>query len=77
MHPNIVGALINSALYIVMVFVAGLVTGHPLAWKYAVACAGIAFFSHVTAIIQYKITSQYLVFVSWGVGALAGIALLF
>lgn len=33
MHHAVLGALINSALYLTSVFVAGLVTGDAFAWK--------------------------------------------
>ena len=38
-----IGAYINSALYCAGVFVAGLLTGNPLAWRLALVTAGANF----------------------------------
>lgn len=88
MHPAIVGALINSALYLLCVFVAGLVTGHPLAWKAAVTAMGLAYLGYVTALlaagsakalaaqVRWLAVSNAIVSASMSIGALAGILLL-
>lgn len=82
MHPNFVGALINSALYLTCVFVAGVVTGHRLAWQCAVAAMGVTYLSHVAqfTVAQLGLVTPlgtWLVFVSMGLGLIAGLALLF
>ena len=76
MHPNIVGALINSAIYLLCVFVAGIMTAHPIAWELALLAMGAAFFSHIAQIAARQGT-EYLVAASWLCGAAAGLTLLF
>lgn len=75
MNPNVVGALVNSALYLVCVFVAGIVTAHPIAWKLAVAAMGVTFFVYVLS--RQPRVAVAAVFLSWMLGAAAGINLLF
>lgn len=84
MHPNFAGALINGALYLLTVFVAALVSDHPLAWKMAIAAIAITFFSHVLQFTAAQLvtdrihfTASVAVVISWIVGALAGLDLLF
>ena len=76
MHPNVAGALLNSALYLLCVFVAGMVSAHPMAWKLAIATMGLTFFCNVAGIADKKSIALYLMVLSWVIGALAGIALL-
>ncbi len=76
MHPNVAGALINSAIYLCCVFVAGIMTANPAAWKLALVTMGAAFFSHVAQIAKRK-GGEYLVAASWLFGAAAGVALVF
>lgn len=78
-----IGVLVNSALYLSLVFVAGLFFGVPLAWKGAVATAGVvylAYFAQEAAIMrQSKViwhAAVALVLLSIALGAGAGIALL-
>lgn len=78
MHPNYVGALLNSALYLLSVFVAGLVTAHPLAWKLAIVAFGVTFLSHVFQLEpRLKSIAAVLVVLSWLLAAPAGLALFF
>jgi len=84
MHPNFVGALIHSALYQVGVFVAGIVTGHHLAWNLALAAMGVTYISHALGFVAFDTGSRRLmaganavVWLSIAFGAAAGIALLF
>jgi hypothetical protein len=79
MHPNVAGALVNSALYLTGVFVAGLVTAHPDAWKGALAAAGLAFFSHVAQLAPGMPRAAVLATIaaSWVLGAAAGMLVLF
>lgn len=84
MHPNIVGALVNSAIYLLCVFVAGLVTGHPAAWKLALIAMGVTYLSHIismhalcTAKTLLRDIATATVVTSIAVGTTAGILLLF
>lgn len=75
MTLSAVGALLNSALYLVCTFTAGLATGHPMAWKLSLAAMGVTFFVYVlTAKPKAALCAVYL---SWVLGAAAGLALLF
>ena len=84
MHANIIGAIVNSAIYILLVFVAGLVRGYPVAWKLAIATAGVTYLSHLVsglasarnnAAVMHVAT--FFVGVSIGLGMIAGLDLLF
>jgi hypothetical protein len=77
MNVNVNGALINGALYLVCAFVAGVVTNHGYAWKFALAAMGITFFCHVAAIYQRAPLSVYLMYISWLFGAASAAALIF
>jgi hypothetical protein len=86
MNPAIIGALINSALYLVCVFVAGLVTGHPWAWRLAIASIGVSFLVCVVELSPITTASKELtranmlnalIPISWLLGIAAGILLLF
>lgn len=71
------GAYINGALYLAGVFVAGLVTQHPPAWKGAVAAAGISFMSYTFQLSEVPRLMQLMaVGASIGMGAAAGVLLL-
>lgn len=48
----IVGILINSALYFTGVFVAGLLTNHPWAWKGALIGVGITYFGYSAQVMN-------------------------
>jgi hypothetical protein len=75
MHPNVVGALLNSAIYLVCVFVAGL-TGHHVASELALVAMGLTYLSHL-AQIQQRWFGDVLVSLSIIAGVCAGLALLF
>lgn len=84
MHPNYVGALLNSAIYLACVFFAGIVVGDPLAWKLALAAMGVTYLSHVAgmraAVLQsgrWITVSNAVVIASIAIGIAAGVALLF
>lgn len=79
MHPNIVGALLTSALYLVCVFAAGLVTGHRFAWECAIVAMGVTYGSHYVQLIPSisRDVCMGVVAASIALGAIAGIALLF
>lgn len=72
-----VGAIVNSALYLTFVAVAGLIWGDTLATVLAIAAMGITFLSYSTALIFGATRWKNLVAVaSWLVGIAAGSALL-
>jgi hypothetical protein len=56
---------LNSALFLTGAYVAGMVTGNPLAWKMALASCGLAFIGYV---------AQYLSGVRQAYWYVAGIA---
>ena len=73
----IVGIYVSSTLYLAMVFAAGVLTAHPLAWKLAAATAGANYFSYFVQLISVKLWfCVFLVATSIGLGALAGLSLL-
>lgn len=76
---GIIGTMVNSALYLLCVFVAGLVTGHVWAWKFAVAAMGVTYLSHFLASAggEYMKRAPYFVVASIALGAAAGLLLLF
>ncbi len=43
----IIGLLLNSALALIGIFIAGFVTGTPLAWKMAIVSAGLIYFLYL------------------------------
>lgn len=72
-----IGVLLNSALYLAGVFVAGLVMGNPYAWKFSLCSAGITYLSYLAglnAIPRWIV--MLLVCSSIAAGTVAGLALL-
>ena len=57
LQPIIRGIQVNSALYLTMAFVAGLVSGHPLAWKLALAAIGVTYLSYTLQ--MPKLVAEY------------------
>lgn len=78
MNPFVVGLLLNSALYLSGVFIAGLVTGNPWAWKMSLAAMGVTYlcywFQADTQLPPMAI--RITVILSIVMGAAAGIGLL-
>lgn len=77
----LLGILLNSALYLVAVFAAGIVTHNPVAWKIAIAAMGFASLGYVTQYHQFSewYFAKAMGPLSWGsivLGVAAGIALL-
>lgn len=68
--------LINSALFIAMVFVAGVVWDHKLAVVLIIACAGMAIACADQLLCLRKNTGGILATVSWAFG-IAAVAALF
>lgn len=80
MPQMVVGAIVNSAIYLVAVFYAGLTYGHPYAWKFAIAAMGVTYLSYLVQIPGREAAptiAAILVVASILLGAAAGIALLF
>lgn len=50
----IIAALLNAGLYLVCVFIAGLATQNPLAWKLAIVSMGFAFLGYVAQYHQFS-----------------------
>lgn len=73
----IVGIYVSSTLYLGMVFVAGILTAHPLSWKLAAATAGANYFSYFVQLLSVKFWfCVLLVSISIALGAAAGFSLL-
>jgi hypothetical protein len=49
----IIGLLLNSALALIGIFIAGFVTGTPLAWKMAIVSAGLIYLLYLFQIEGY------------------------
>jgi hypothetical protein len=83
MHPNIIGALINSSLYLACVFIAGIVTAHPIAWKFALITMGVTYLQHTIGIVAayefgaWQTVSIALLWLTIALGAVSGLSLLF
>jgi hypothetical protein len=84
MHPNFAGALINSALYLVAVFVAAVMSGNRFAWQSAIATMGITYIAHVLQFTAAQTQSPGILTVANVVtwlsilfGLMAGVSLLF
>lgn len=77
----VVACLLNAAMYLTAVFVAGLVTNNPLAWKLAIISMGLASLSYIAQYHQfsawyYQKAMGTLVAGSIIAAVLAGVALL-
>lgn len=72
-----IGIYINSALYLTGVFVAGLVTNNPSAWKSALFSAGIAYLAYYAQVAKLPIfINGILTGITLGSGSIAGVFLL-
>ena len=72
----VVGIYINSALYLIGVFVAGLVTDHPTAWRMALVTAGVCYFAYFAQVWGKRHAATAATLVSVAAGIVAGLALL-
>lgn len=74
----VVGLYISSTLYIVGVFVGGLLTQHTWAWRLAIVTAGINYFAYLAQLSPSVSRSEHraLVIASIAVGTIAGLTLL-
>lgn len=77
----VAGAFLNSALYLTCAFVAGLMTGNPIAWRAALASMGLAFLCYVFQLMGerpfWRYAAAAAVAASIGAGVWAGVTLLF
>lgn len=69
------GALVHGALYLLMAFIGGIVENNPLAWKLAIAAAGVSYLSYSVQSVDER-AGNIFVLISILLGAAAGIALL-
>lgn len=74
----LIAGIINSALYLIGVFVAGLLTNHPRAWALALITAGLCYLSALVQITfpSWRAIASALVLWSIICGVLAGFAVL-
>lgn len=75
-----VGAQVNSALYLVGVFVAGLAGGNAWAWKLSLAALGVTYFGYLLHCIaepggRWQTAAVAVVWLSIALGAVAGLSL--
>lgn len=75
MSPIFVGILLNSALYLSGCFIAGLVTGNPVAWRLALAAMGIVYICYCLQGIGHRLSGA-VTWLSVALGAAAGLSLL-
>jgi ABC-type proline/glycine betaine transport system permease subunit len=85
MNPALLfGAMLNSALYLIAVFVAGIVTGHDGAWQLAIFALGLTYVSYTVSLWIPAFPESFLVralhvvsaLLSIVIGLFAGLALL-
>lgn len=71
------GAILNSALYLIFLFVAGLVTAHPMAWGAAIIDAGMIYVSYtLQAVAPEERTTNFvavMLTIALGLVGLAGL----
>lgn len=74
----LISGILNSALYLTAVFVAGLVTGNKLAWLLAIATMGVIYLAVLWQMVRPNdgIGASMLVAFSVVLGATAGMALI-
>lgn len=72
------GVQINSALYLVACFVAGLVQHNPFAWRLAIAAMGVTYLSYLFQLSapNVSILNRGTVYASIVLGICAGLSLL-
>lgn len=79
-----VAVLVSSSLYLVGVFIAGLVTGVPLAWKGALITLGLSYLTFLLQTLEvapheretFRKLVAVLVMITIVLGAVSGLALL-
>lgn len=77
MTPFAAGVL-NGALYLAAVFIAGLWVRNPVAWKLAIAAMGLTFLCYfVQCVNEGRVWAMLASYLSIAVGIAAGLALLF
>lgn len=75
----VIGILVNSALYVSGVFIAGLVTHSPMAWKLALIAFGLSYISYFLQITESagRKAVEWSVALSILAGTVGGLRLLF
>lgn len=77
MNPVSVGILLNSALYLALVVITGLMTNHGLAWKCGIVAIGVTHLAYSQQGTSGSTTlAKILVWISILTGAAAGLLLL-
>lgn len=72
----ILGLLISSALFLAGVFIGGLVSHNPAAWKLAILATGLSFVAYYAQLLSApRMLSAALVGLSIGSGIMASIAI--
>ena len=72
------GGMLNAALYLAGCFTAGLVTSNGVAWRLAIATAGIVYLSYLVHLARPEsLADRAMLIATIGFGAAAGLALLF
>ena len=72
-----IAAMAHNALYLVMVIVAGLVSGHGLSWRLGIMALGMTALCYSAQVWRSDQISKVTMALSWGLGVLAGLTLLF
>jgi len=54
MNIPVTGAMVNSALYLASVFIAGMILGNTVAWTGAIAAMGVTYLSYLAAIPRLR-----------------------
>lgn len=77
MDYRIAGAMLNSALYLTAVFVASIVSAHPVAMVLSIVAFGVTYLSYFAQALLWVDLGRALVLLSIVVGLMAGLNLLF
>lgn len=71
------GLIVNSALYLAAVFVAGLLTQNAWAWQAAIGTMGVTYLSYAAHLVERPRAARSLASLSILTGVVAGLRLLF
>ena len=73
----VIGIYINSALYLAGVFVAGIITNNPTAWKLSLATAGFCYLTYTAQVMGAQRAACLALFATSVVlGVFSGLSLL-
>jgi hypothetical protein len=70
------GVYLSATTYLVLVFIAGILTVHPVAWRLSILTAGLNYLAYTTQLANLRSVAIVLVSASAVTGAAAGILLL-